>query len=550
MQFFAERRRAMTERESFIRGTAILVGANAVSKILGAIFKIPLTYILREEGMAVFNTAMTVYASALGFIISGVPLASAKLTAGALAVKNYGEVKKITRVSAVTLCAAGFLGSLILFFGADFFAAALKDPNSAFAVRVLSPSVFFVAWGCVYKSFYQGAANMLPVALSQVLEAVVKLLAGFAGAWLLAGAAVGHRAGGAAFGITVSEIIAALVLMFIYALEKHRMPDGGEAQLRPIVKKTAAIAIPCIAASSVSGALALAEVAVIRSRLLHIVFTPQTAEDFLLKYSSYTAVFDGLRENLSLGIGGARWLYGAYSGYALTVFHLPTGIIASVGVSLLPIVAGNLAVNNTVRAGRAVSAALRLTLLITLPSAMAMYLFAEPLLRLLFGNTASAGLLKMLAPCLVCVGAAQLFTSVLHASGRITEALLNNLAGTAVRLAGCFFLVAEPHLNISGAVIASGVGSLITMLLNAFTVRRQLRIRLNLKDAVLKPAGAAAVMGLVMYLLYEPMCIVFGNAYAALAISVFVGGVAYMLILTSLGFFKDSGFLREEAPRH
>ena len=49
------------KKQSFLTGAVILMIANAISKILGAVFKIPLTYILNEDGMAVFNIAFEVY---------------------------------------------------------------------------------------------------------------------------------------------------------------------------------------------------------------------------------------------------------------------------------------------------------------------------------------------------------------------------------------------------------------------------------------------------------------------------------------------------------
>ena len=106
----------MNGRQSFLKGTAILISANAISKILGAIFKIPLTYILQEEGMAIFNTALGVYSTLLTFVISGLPLALSRFMAEEYALKNYTTVKKCVRTGTLILCALGISGSLCLFF--------------------------------------------------------------------------------------------------------------------------------------------------------------------------------------------------------------------------------------------------------------------------------------------------------------------------------------------------------------------------------------------------------------------------------------------------
>ena len=427
-------------QDSFLKGTAVLIGANAVSKILGAVFKIPLTYILKEEGMAIFNTALGVYSMILSFIISGIPLALSRFTAEEYALGNYSTVKRGIKVSTVILSVLGMAGTLILYFMAGFFAYSMKDPKAELAIKLISPSIFFVALGTVYKSFYQGCVNMLPTALSQVIEAVIKLVVGFLGAYFLRNAAIEITSAGAITGITVGEIVATLILFLMYIPSNKSLPYKGEKKRkRDICYTLASIAVPMLICSCISGSLDLLDVSLIRNSLLKIKFTPETAEKFLLNYSAYTSHFDNLSENLRLSIDGARWLYGAYSGYALTIFHLPTGIIGALGVSVLPLISGALAKKDYTLVENTASLSLKLTLIIALPSALMTYLFSEQLLDLLFHNTASAQLLKILSPCMVFVCVSQLFTVILHAGGKIMEPFFYGLIGMAIKLAVNFF---------------------------------------------------------------------------------------------------------------
>lgn len=132
------------KKQSFIMGAVILMIANAVSKILGAVFKIPITYILNEEGMAVFNTAFEVYIMFLAVIISGVPFAISKVIAEYDSKQEYSKIRKTVRVSTVFLAIIGIVGSLVLYFGASFFALAMKEEKAVYAIKMISPSIFLL----------------------------------------------------------------------------------------------------------------------------------------------------------------------------------------------------------------------------------------------------------------------------------------------------------------------------------------------------------------------------------------------------------------------
>lgn len=532
----------MSKKQSLVKGTLILVLANAVSKILGAVFKIPLTYILEEEGMAVYNTAFSVYVLILSFITSGMPLAISKMIAEALATGKKGDAKKIVTVSTLLLAVAGLLGSVVMFWGADFFAGALKDPKAAGAIRFLSPAVFFVAVGIVYKSYYQGKVNMLPTAISQVIEAIIKLIAGYGLAWFFAGCAMEITAAWSVFGVTIGEFVATAILMLLYLPDRRDlMHHKADDSARQICRAIGVVAVPMIISAGVMGAMDIADVTMIRTQLLRVRFTPETLEQFLLQYASYTALFDNLPETMQISIDGARWLYGAYSGYALTVFHLPAGIMATLGVTVLPVIAGAQALGQHTRVQHTARLALKIITLAALPCAVILFFFAEPVLAILFQNTASAAMLRMLAPCLVFVCLSQILTAILNASGLVMRPIIHGFIGILMKLLCNFLLVSRPELNIMGAVISANISYLAVVILDLVALRRQVGIRIRFFSTLIKPLLSAGVMAGVMLLLYRPLCVIFAGEFPALAATVFVGGVSYCMML-----FMTSAVNRQE----
>ena len=526
----------MSNKQNFIKGTAILIAANAISKILGAVFKVPLTYLLHEEGMAIYNTAFNVYVMLLSFIISGMPLAISKMIAEESALGNRCAVRKIMTVSTVFLGIFGLAGSAVLWFGADFFAISMKEAKSVFCLKTIAPSVFFVALGTVWKSYYQGMANMIPTAVSQVIEAFVKLAAGYALALFYSKLAAEYTAAAAIMGVTVGEIIATFILFILYLPHRFRMPAGkSEKSGRDILKGICAIALPTILASAVSGAMNLIDITIIRRCLEGIQFTQKGAENFLRIYSSYTDVFDNLSETLHISPDGSRWLYGAYSGYALTVFHLPIGILAALGVSILPVISGSLAVKNYKRADICAGLSIKLTMLVCLPSAFGIALFSEPILDFLFGNTASARMLAYLAPCLIFISLAQVFGAILNAGGSIILPLVFGFIGALVKLVCNFIFIRNQYLNITGAIISANIAYFVIMLLSLICTRQTFHSCFNIKNNFLKPFFCAAFMAAVMYTLYSPFTIIFSSGKIALAGSAAVGSAAYGLMLIYSG---------------
>lgn len=499
------------KKQSFIIGAAILMAANAISKILGAVFKIPLTYILHEEGMAVFGTAFQIYIMFLTFIISGFPLAVSKNVSEALSRSDYARAYSVVTVSTLILCVIGALGSVILYFKADFFALALKEEKAVSAIKMIAPSVFLVALGTGYKSYYQGTSDMRPTAAAQVIEAVIKLAAGY----MLAAAFIGYgtekTAGGAIFGVTTGEFAATAMLMSMYMYDKRRTPAAGRIRKRELLSDILSVALPILAAAVISNAMSVIDTTVTRTRLLDAGLSPDRA----------------------------RFLYGAYTGYAMTVFHLPSGIMATLGISILPVISGALAIGNTSRAQNAALSGIRLTLYMSIPFAVAMYTLPEEILSFLFGNTASAYMLQLSAPCIVMVCLSQIAASVMQAAGAITRTVVFSFIGSAVRLALDWTLIGKSEFNIYGSVISLNISYFIVTVLNLAGTSSALNIGYDIGDFLIKPAVCAAAMYAVIRFLCAPVT-VRGNA--GLIFTCAVSSAVYVLALIATGAVKLSDF--------
>lgn len=430
-------------KNSFVSGAAILMAANAVSKILGAVLKIPLTYIMHEEGMAVYNTAFGVYVMFLSFVISGMPFAVQKQTAAACASGDRAKARETVRLAGIILVIIGAAGSAALWFGAEFFSCAMKEERAVAAIRAVAPAVFPVACAAAIKSGFQGMSDMMPTAVSQVTESVIKLGAGYIFAVVMLKYGTEYAAAGAGAGVTAGEVAATLMLIIWYgaAMRGTEKYDGSKKE---IIHGLVDIAVPMLFISVAGAALSVCDTSVLRMSLLR----------------------SGLNDE------AARITYGAYTGYALTVLNLPSGLLATLGVSIIPIVSGAAALNDTERIRRITTRALRLSFVCGAAAAAGTYFFGELVLKILFHNIYSADMLRMASPTVLFICMMQIMGSVLQSMGYIGRTFAAALAVGTVKIGCTALLASRPELGIYGTIIGTNIAYLIGMIWNGISIYR------------------------------------------------------------------------------
>lgn len=435
-------------KNSFLSGAIILMAANAVSKVLGAVLKIPLTYIIHEEGMAVYNTAFSVYVMFLSFVISGMPFAVQKLTAAACAVGDRKKARRIVRLATVILSAVGLVGTAVLWFGADFFALAMKEERAGWAIRAIAPSVFLVALGTAAKSGFQGESDMVPTAVSQVIEAFIKLGAGYFFALVCIGYGTEFAAAGAGAGVTAGELAATAMLGIWYLLTHrgmNRLPSREPG--RKIAGELMEIALPLLFMSVVGSSLSVCDTSVLRMSLIR---SGLSAEE-------------------------ARFVYGSYTGYAMTVLNLPSGLLATLGVSIVPVISGAAAVGNRARVSAMSARAILLSAVCGIAAVAGLWLWGEDVLKLLFHNTNSAPMLRLAAPSVAFICVMQITGAVLQSMGCIWRTFAASAVTGIIKLCFSAFLASQPGMNIYGAILGTDAAFFTGMALNLLFLSRCLQ---------------------------------------------------------------------------
>lgn len=526
----APRRVAQTQKQnSFFGGAAILAAGILIVKLIGMFYKIPLINIIGEAGAADFNNAYNIYAVLLTVSTAGLPVAVSKLVSEANALDRRNQVRRTFRLALVLFLALGLVSFLVMFFRADTLAGMMNDSKAAAGIRALAPAVVCVGCLAALRGYSQGHSNMAPTSVSQIIEALCKLVVGLGLAfWLVKqGKDPDVAAAGAITGVTVGTVVALAYMALDFFLSRGRedtrgtdRPDSAGSILANILK----IAVPITLSSSMVGIVTVIDSSLVQGQL-------QSALD--------------LTEQAS------RTLYGNYSG-ALNIYNLPTSLMAAITASVIPAVSAALARRDRRGAARITGSALRITALLSFPMGVGLFVLGTPIIRLLFPklNVAVAGpLLSTLGIATPFVCMVLVCNSVLQAHGFINLPVIVMVLGGIVKIVNNYNLVGA--IGIAGAPVGNILCFGLALVLDLVVITRVIPNRPRLLPIFAKPAVASAVMGGAAWAVYGLLSRILsseqvnqagqtvravsrmGNA-AGIFLAIAVAGVVYLVLVIAL----------------
>ena len=526
----APRRVAQTQKQnSFFGGAAILAAGILIVKLIGMFYKIPLINIIGEAGAADFNNAYNIYAVLLTVSTAGLPVAVSKLVSEANALDRRNLVRRTFRLALVLFLALGLVSFLVMFFRADALAGMMNDSKAAAGIRALAPAVVCVGCLAALRGYSQGHSNMAPTSVSQIIEALCKLVVGLGLAfWLVKqGKDPDVAAAGAITGVTVGTVVALAYMVLDFLLSRGRedtrgtdRPDSAGSILANILK----IAVPITLSSSMVGIVTVIDSSLVQGQL-------QSALD--------------LTEQAS------RTLYGNYSG-ALNIYNLPTSLMAAITASVIPAVSAALARRDRRGAARITGSALRITALLSFPMGVGLFVLGTPIIRLLFPklNVAVAGpLLSTLGIATPFVCMVLVCNSVLQAHGFINLPVIVMVLGGIVKIVNNYNLVGA--IGIAGAPVGNILCFGLALVLDLVVITRVIPNRPRLLPIFAKPAVASAVMGGAAWAVYGLLSRILsseqvnqagqtvravsrmGNA-AGIFLAIAVAGVVYLVLVIAL----------------
>ena len=510
-----------SKKNTFFGGAAILAVGLIIVKLIGALYKIPLGNILGEAGFSDFNSAYYIYSLLITVSTGGLPVALSKMISEAHAQGRYNQVNKTFRVAFSTFFILGTISFCLMFFFPKQLAGLINNEQSWYSIRALAPAIFFLCPLSAMRGYFQGHAIMTPTAVSQIIEAVGKLVIGLSLATALLSASSNESlaASGAICGVSVGCGLGMLYTFICFRSKRREYPVGNDRpqSSKKIFSTLLQLAIPITLGSSVIGLVNLIDTSMIYGRL-------QDAAGFTLLQ--------------------ARSLKGVYD-QAVTLYNLPSSFMVPITASIIPAVSAAQAVHNRKLGAQISETALRTTALLAIPAGVGLRVLSRPIMRLLYPSTdveLGGWILSILAIAVVFVCFMLVCNAIMQAHHLVIIPMITTIIGCLFKLPINYILVGNRQINIKGAPVSILMCFGLIAIMDLVIIKRTLPRSLSLVRAFGKPLVSALVMGLAVWACYGLASSFLSgadglsnsaNAVATL-FSVAVGGTVYLVLVVAL----------------
>ena len=468
------------KKQNFLQGTALLAMATAIVKVIGAFYKIPLNAIIGEQGFGYFNTAYEIYAVLLMISTAGLPVAMSRMISQASSLEHYGQVRRIYATARGIFLGLGLVGGVLMTVFCRQLAQFQNQPDAWAAIGCLGPCALLICIMSTFRGFFQGQGNMLPTSVSQVLEAITKLIVGMAAALLImkATASVPLAAGGAILGVTASCLLSTFYLFGRFRKSFKALPQTDEevTSFGATAKGLLIIAIPITVGSAGLQILTALETKIYMGQLLSHGFSQ----------------------------GEADTMRGIY-GMTQTIFNMPCAFITPITISIIPAITGQLTLKKFGEAKATEESAARITGLISMPCAFGLAVLAEPVTALLGGYSGEK--LELATRLMTVLGISIMFnavvlvtTAIMQAHGHVNRPVINMFVGGLLKLVAVYVLTGNREIGILGTPLGTLLCYLSICLLNILSIRKLLEEPPALLKNLARPFLSAAIMGAITWL--------------------------------------------------
>lgn len=477
-----------------LKQAGILAAAGIIVRIIGLLYRSPLTAIIGDEGNGLYTAAYNIYAVVLLISSYSIPSAVSKIMAGKLALREYASAKRIFVCAFIYCLIVGGVASLALFFGAPVLAAHnLLFTDAVPVLRIFAPTIFLFGILGVLRGYFQAHRTMLQTSVSQIIEQIMNAAMSLLMAHVLIGMATAddnttravYGAMGSAIGTGAGVLIALLFMAFLYFISKD------------VLNKRAA--------ADISEAEDYGTV--FRSILRFV--TPFILSTFIYNFTTtldqsiFTRVMINIRGYLEQDVSNS---YGVYAGKAVVISNIPIAISTAFSAALMPNISGAAARDDVRDCARITRQTIRMTMLVAIPAACGLVALSRPVTMALFPQRDSldtaARLLAAIAVTVIFYSLSTVTNGVLQGIGRVNVPVVHALVALIVQGAMLYALLMYTNLFSMALVIALIVYSLLVCILNQLSIRKHLDLKIGWKKVYLFPAVCALVMAVVAFLVY------------------------------------------------
>ena len=477
-------------KDNFVVQAGILAMAGIIVRIIGLLYRSPLAEIIGDEGNGYYSFAYNIYTIILLISSYSIPSAIAKVMAQRIAFGEYRNAHRLFRCALLYVVVVGLIGSGVAYFCAPF----LVVENAVPVLRIFAPTIFFSGLLGVLRGYFQAQRTMVPTSVSQILEQILNACVSVFAAWLFIHFMTGNDttqkairgASGSAIGTGCGVVAALLFMLFIYLRRRKSIMEE-------------------IANDQTEHEESYKEL----FKVILLVVTPFILSTFI--YNLSTSLNQTIYSELMMSVKNmseetVATMYGIFAGKSVVITNIPIAFGSAMAAALIPGVSAAYAKKNMEASRSKVNLAIKVTMLISIPSSVGLFVLAHPIVKLLFPQKASldtaVAVLRVLAISVVFYGLSTLTNAVLQGIGKVNLPVYHAFVALVVQVVVLVVLLAFTDMNLYALAIANICYSLLMCILNSRAVSKDLEYKENAMQTFVRPFLAAACMGLVAYGVY------------------------------------------------
>lgn len=506
---------------SFMKNVAMLMIAQILIKVLGFVYRLVIINVegFGDVGNGYYDAGYTVYSLLLTLSSVGIPTVISKLVSERDSIGDHRGAYRIFKTSLKIFTAIGAFFSIALFFGAEFIATkVLNVPDVKYVLMVLAPAIMFVASSSVIRGYFAGLGSQKATSVSQTLEQFFNCLLTITFVYALVGKDPAVMAAGGNVSTTLAILISFTYLYIFYKRRKKGIMADCEAQTvlqedkttGKIIKTIFAISIPMTLGSLIS---------VINSMI-----------DTVTISNCIQTAFAGMLETKAELEAKAMELSGLLS-KVVTIIHLPLAITGAFCTALVPAISSAISVKDYDSVNKRLSFSFFASILIIMPCAAGLLALAQPILQLIYPTASNGDIILMYSTItMIFVSLNYVVEGGLYGFGKVHIPAIALAIGSVIKLIMNIVLISNPNINILGAVISAITSQVILFVICMYYLNKEIKLKMNLKDHVLKPIIASGIMGVIVYFAYRLLITMTGNSISTI-VSIFIGVISYVLIV-------------------
>ena len=523
---------------NFLVQGSILAAASIVSRIIGLLYRLPMTDIIGDTGNNYYSCAFEIYNIMLIISSYSLPLAVSKLVSARMAKGQRKQAYQVFKGALLFAIIAGTAVALIVYFGAELFTSMLQTPLSVFALRVLAPVLVVVAVLGVLRGFFQGLGNMLPSAISQIIEQIVNAIVSIWAAYVLYqyGTKIGevlgnpdkyaaaYGAAGGTLGTNLGAVSALLFMLFVFYAYMRVFKKKMRRERKVEVDSFA-----------------------YTMKILVITIIPVLLSTTIYNISGI--LDQGIFKNIATLQGYASdeidvW-WGVFSGKYKVLINVPISIASAMAASSVPSLSAAYSEGNKELVNGQINAAIRFIVVIAMPCCVGLAVLAKPIFSLLFpGTIATVDMATAMmwagAIAVVFYSLSTLTNGLLQGVDRLKVPVKNAAIALVAHLILLVALMLFFRLNIYAVVIANAFFAFLVCVLNARALKKHVGYRQEFNKTFIVPAISSGIMGIIAYGAYTLCYMLVKSNLIAIVFAIVLAVVVYFVTLLLLkGLTED-----------